>query len=445
LETVYRFLSNPDVIKGDQVRDFASEIETEEEESFDARVRREFIKQAKAATKFATLEREAAEEAEIAVKEEVEAAAQKVEAAKNSVAALGEAKAADAADAAHKVVLLLKSREAAAAKQTEAAKEVEATTKLEEANHRELVVERAQADLWDLQGNLLEKPWWEMPVTTPSGSAHKLAINNFIKVTGADKYTAQRMLRSNHWSQSDAVQEFYQSNVGSQTSSAKKALNKIFDSYRDDAANSPDNIGPNGMMKYLGAIGVQPDDIGMLIVSEIVQSPSMGEMTRAGFLEGWQNHDTVDKQRSLVLQRRGNLTVPTSLPYFRVLYRYTFLVARLPNQKAVLLDNAVEYWRLIFSPPSIEWKTESTNWLELWIRFCQEEWKKSVNRDVWNQTMEFALRSKEDEKLGFWDENAAWPGVIDDFVAWVQKERGEGGEAQGNDEDELGRERMEVD
>jgi hypothetical protein len=42
-----------------------------------------------------------------------------------------------------------------------------------------------------------------------------------------------------------------------------------------------------GMAKYLGDIGVSIEDIGMLAVSEIVQSPTMGEMSREGFVEGW--------------------------------------------------------------------------------------------------------------------------------------------------------------
>ncbi len=40
-------------------------------------------------------------------------------------------------------------------------------------------------------------------------------------------------------------------------------------------------------MNYLKAIGVGIDDIGMLIVSEIIKSPTLGQITREGFVEGW--------------------------------------------------------------------------------------------------------------------------------------------------------------
>jgi hypothetical protein len=65
------------------------------------------------------------------------------------------------------------------------------------------------------------------------------------------------------------------------------ALNKLFDKYRDDPKNAPDAIGMEGTMKYFQDLGVDIEDIGMLVISELVRSPSMGEITREGFVDGW--------------------------------------------------------------------------------------------------------------------------------------------------------------
>lgn len=35
-------------------------------------------------------------------------------------------------------------------------------------------------------------------------------------------------------------------------------------------------------------------------------------------------------------------------------------------------------------------------------------------------TLEFASKSMADESLSFWNEDGAWPSVIDDFVAWCR-------------------------
>lgn len=39
---------------------------------------------------------------------------------------------------------------------------------------------------------------------------------------------------------------------------------------------------------------------------------------------------------------------------------------------------------------------------------------------MWNQTLEFAIQSVRDESLSFWNEDGAWPSVIDDFVTWLK-------------------------
>lgn len=82
---------------------------------------------------------------------------------------------------------------------------------------------------------------------------------------------------------------------------------------------------------------------------------------------------------------------------------------------------------MVFSPPGMPWETATTDWLAEWKAFLGEKWTRSVNKDMWNQTLEFALKSMEDEALGFWSEDAAWPGVIDEFVLWCRERKVGGG------------------
>lgn len=94
--------------------------------------------------------------------------------------------------------------------------------------------------------------------------------------------------------------------------------------------------------------------------------------------------------------------------------------------KALPLDNAIIYWEMLFNKPGMEWKTLGPNsstidWLALWTGFLQSKWTKSVNKDMWNQTFEFYRKTLEDPTLGFWSEDGAWPGVIDDFVAYAKQ------------------------
>jgi len=111
--------------------------------------------------------------------------------------------------------------------------------------------------------------------------------------------------------------------------------------------------------------------------------------------------------------------------HFRKVYRYAFVAGKESDQRALALEMALVYWDTLFKQPGPRWVGSKTAmvWLEEWKTFLQENWKRSVNRDMWNQTLEFAFKSIDDETLNFWSEDGAWPGVIDDFVVWYRRGR----------------------
>jgi len=137
--------------------------------------------------------------------------------------------------------------------------------------------------------------------------------------------------------------------------------------------------------------------------------------------------DTIAKQKAYVAGQIKQLSVDMAL--FKRVYRHVFVCSRDQGQKALNLDSAIIYWELIFSPPGKPWVTgtgsATTNWLSLWVEFLKANWTRSVNKDMWNQTFEFFQKTMQDETLGFWSEDGAWPGVIDDFVAYVKVKRGD--------------------
>ncbi len=81
------------------------------------------------------------------------------------------------------------------------------------------------------------------------------------------------------------------------------------------------------------------------------------------------------------------------------------------------------------------WASGTTDWLKLWLEFLNAKWTKTVNKDMWNQTLEFFTKSREDETMSFWSEEGAWPSVIDDFVVWVREKRGGGAVADNMETD----------
>lgn len=68
------------------------------------------------------------------------------------------------------------------------------------------------------------------------------------------------------------------------------------------------------------------------------------------------------------------------------------------------------------------------------MEFLETRWKKGVNRDMWDQLGVFVMKTLEDEELGFWSEDGAWPGAIDEFVLFVrEKRRGDEGGKEGGE------------
>jgi len=46
-------------------------------------------------------------------------------------------------------------------------------------------------------------------------------------------------------------------------------------------------------MRYLGDLGVKLDEPVLLAILTDISAPTMGEMTRSGFVEGWKSHQLV--------------------------------------------------------------------------------------------------------------------------------------------------------
>lgn len=192
-------------------------------------------------------------------------------------------------------------------------------------------------------------------------------------------------------------------------------------------------------MNYLSSnLGVNIENAELFVALELLQVPAIGEITRKGYIEGWKNAKYVaplqhhamsntdftsvepnHKEHAKHLQTLvAALARDTAL--FKKVYKYAFIGGREKDQKALSLENALVYWDMLFAPPGIQWKNQHRDWLALWKAFLAEKWTRSVNRDMWNMVLEFAFKSMDDDTLSFWNEDGAWPSVIDDFVEWCK-------------------------
>lgn len=100
---------------------------------------------------------------------------------------------------------------------------------------------------------------------------------------------------------------FFQTPNASSGATVSASLNKIFDTYRgmsaappfqastdmltvclpDHVAEDPDKIGVEGSMRYFEDLGVSLEEVVVLAVHAELGAPTMGELTRDGFVSGW--------------------------------------------------------------------------------------------------------------------------------------------------------------
>ncbi|MBE7179728.1 MAG: DCN1-like protein [Terriglobus roseus] len=136
---------------------------------------------------------------------------------------------------------------------------------------------------------------------------------------------------------------------------------------------------------------------------------------------------STDSQRAFVAGRKSSIAAPASRDVFKRVYKHTFKLFLQPPARSLDVDTAVALWSVLFAPGGgggLRWQSPDgrADWFALWADFMRTRNKRPVNRDVWDQTLAFAEKTLEHGGVGFWSEDGAWPGVIDEFALWVKSE-----------------------
>ncbi|KAL5520319.1 hypothetical protein ACEPAG_9533 [Sanghuangporus baumii] len=269
-------------------------------------------------------------------------------------------------------------------------------------------------------------------------------IVQFCNVTGASTKDARKFLEK-YKRLDSAIDNYYNDpsqfggGGGSKRAEADRSarLSAIFDKYKDPES---DDILIDGTIKLCEDLEVNPEDVVLLAIAYELKAPSMGRWTRKGWIDGWRNlgQDTIEGMRKTLSILSQKLA--SDARYFQQVYNYTFDFARSEGQRSLALDDAQGFWSLLI-PHGLSggalrheiedddedeamamdeegWKPEYTDW---WFEFLREKGGKGVSKDTWQMFLEFIRVI--DSKFEKYDETAAWPSTIDDFVVWAREKR----------------------
>ena len=220
---------------------------------------------------------------------------------------------------------------------------------------------------------------------------------------------------------------------------------------------------------YVEALGVADDGTDIYVLTDLWHVEGF-QFTRKVFVDGWKRvweetggkvSPNMDAHRKFFRSRVDFLQKDPD--YFKKVYRSTFIASREPGQREMDMEHALDLWLQLFKPTMNDWCSANVNWFGAWEKYLTERfwvkvdkdgkdipkgqqtqegekkqqdkkapkgerapkdtpgrWTRSVSKDLWNQTLIFATKTLQDETMGFWSEDQAWPGIIDDFVVWCR-------------------------
>mmetsp|Transcript_730 Transcript_730/g.879 ORF Transcript_730/g.879 Transcript_730/m.879 type:complete len:254 (+) Transcript_730:137-898(+) len=240
--------------------------------------------------------------------------------------------------------------------------------------------------------------------------SERALISQLQNFTGASFSQAAQLLKSNGWNIEVAADVTFSHGDSFQPQVPEVDTQRIetwFAPYQDEESNNKMLV--DGISKFCEDLGIDPEDSVILVISEYMDAAHMLEYTKEEFINGMRKMgvDTVDGLRSKLDDLRNELK---DKERFQQVYMFTFKFARPIGQKSMMLDVAMALWKILLA--------DRFDLLDQWIEFLEKNRTTAVTRDEWSLVLEFVDKVNGDVES--YDEDGAWPIVIDDFVEYVK-------------------------
>lgn len=217
-----------------------------------------------------------------------------------------------------------------------------------------------------------------------------------------DRYASKRLRNSNSSRRVSRIEE-------AQSFSQKRCL-AWFREYT--TPDDPDTLGPEGMEKFCEDIGVEPENVVMLVLAYKMQARQMGFFTKEEWLKGLgeMQCDSIQKLQFRLDYLRCLLNDQNA---FKAIYRYAYDFARDKDQRSMDMDTAKAMLQLLLGK---HWPLYSQ-----FSQFLEQSKYKVINKDQWCNILEFSRTIYND--LSNYDVDGAWPVMLDEFVEWLKAAR----------------------
>lgn len=188
-------------------------------------------------------------------------------------------------------------------------------------------------------------------------------------------------------------------------------LSDLFLKYKEVSEEGIERIGPDGVEKLCKDLGISPLSLTALILAWQLGASEMGYFQKEEFISGMTKMKVYDLVALRSALSRSEKEVLADQSAFNELYKFAFVFCcDQNNKKSIDIDTAAPMLELVL--PHGPHTKKFAEFLK------QTQSYKVINKDQWNCFLEFSRNVKAD--LSNYDNNEAWPLLIDEFVDFLR-------------------------